>query len=593
MIEIGYWDGWKTDFNYRLKARFPDVECFISAREKQRKSNRYIQFSSAYRLGFNTGRANEGIHYEYFNGCLYLHIEDSKLKDIAEFLRQKTRDNEKYIWERNSWGIEGHCYKKDAKIDNEEQLFNELEEMMHLFNPLLVQAMNECQIEQSDAPYTKECIFRNLESDCDEDVFCRPMNIKELMSYNLTIPDYQRDYCWENEQIVSLFESLKDLSETKTTHHLGTIILHKSDDGKLNIIDGQQRLITLTLLLRELGYKEQLPILKQEFRSENAIKHIANTKYVLRELSKRLHTDKCKLANIVAEHIAFSVLVLQKNNLDLAYTFFSNQNSRGVPLTDYDILKAHHLRYINVDVQAEHLAKRWNKLTTEGDGCDNRNNLSITLGTHLYRLRMWMRCNDFDDRAKWKVKKEFSAAPIMSSIPPFGENFSYNEKIQGGAHFFSYSEKFVNSYRDFKQTPQYVALNTYVNWGAHRRYADVIETILFAYYLKFGTQYLSEALYCISGIMADHRYDNRRALMCTILEWANQSKMVLMVDQASSPTFFLAEAVSNIRKSGLDLLENDIRTHFWQCLQKMFDSLDDYTEEVIYHKIIEEYEIRH
>ena len=99
----------------------------------------------------------------------------------------------------------------------------------------------------------------------------------------------------------------------------------KSDDGKLNIIDGQQRLITLTLLLRELGYKEQLPILKQEFRSENAIKHIANTKYVLRELSKRLHTDKFKLANIVAEHIAFSVLVLQKNNLDLAYTFFSNQ----------------------------------------------------------------------------------------------------------------------------------------------------------------------------------------------------------------------------------------------------------------------------
>lgn len=591
MIDIGFWDSWKTGFAQRLKAKLPDVDCYISASYRQWKAHRYIQFSSAYKDGFIAGRANGGIHYEYSNGKLYLHIEDSKLKNIADFLRRKTRNYEEYyLWERNRWGIIGHCRKK-VKIDSEEQLFCELEEMMRLFNPLLIQAMSECQIEKSNAPYTKECIFRDLESACDEDVFCCSMKLEDLMSYNLTIPDYQRDYCWENEQIVSLFESIKELAVIKTAHHLGTIILHKSDNGNLNIIDGQQRLVTLTLLLRELGYGGQLPLLKQEFISENAINHIANTKHVLSALSSRLHTDKGILANSLAECITFSILVLQKDNLDLAYTFFSNQNSRGVPLTDYDILKAHHLRYIHVDAQAEHLAKRWNKLVTEGEGCDKRNGLSITLGAHLYRLRMWMRCNDFDESSKWRVKKEFSAAPVMLSIPPFGENFSYNEKIQGGTHFFNYSDKFVSAYGNFKQTPQYVALNTSVNWGAHRRYADVIETLLFAYYLKFGTQYLSEALYCISGIMADHRYSNARALTSKILEWANRSKIVLMIDQASSPTFFLAEALSHITKSGLDLLENDIRTRFWSCLRNMFSSLDDYTEEVIYHKIIEEYEI--
>lgn len=590
MIDIGYWESWKTEFRHRLKDKFPDVDCYISASKKQWKSNRYIQFSSAYKQGFVEGRANGDIHYEYIDGKLYLHIEDSKLKNIADFLRRKTRNDKEYTWERNSWGIVGHC-KMNVAIDNENELFCELEKMMSRFNPLLLQAMNECGIEESNAPYTKECIFDDLESPCDEDVFCRTMNLVELNRYNLTIPEYQRDYCWENEQIVNLFKSVMTLAETKISYHLGTIILHKSDDGKLNIIDGQQRLITLTLLLRELGYEGQLPLLKQKFRSENAINHIANTKYVLNSLSSRLHTDKGNLSNKLAECITFSVLILQKNNLDLAYTFFSNQNSRGVPLTDYDILKAHHLRYINVDAQAEHLAKRWNKLTSEGDGCDKRNNLSITLGTHLFRLRMWMRCNNFDDSAKWKVKKEFSAAPIMLSIPPFGESFSYNEKIQGGTHFFSYSDKFVSTYSEFKRTPQYIALNTFVNWGAHRRYADVIETLLFAYYLKFGTQYLSEALYCISGIMADHRYANVRALMSKVLDWANKSKVVLMIDQASSPTFFLAEAISHISKSGLDLLENDIRTRFWSCLRNMFSSLDDYTEEVIHHKIIEEYEI--
>ena len=54
-----------------------------------------------------------------------------------------------------------------------------------------------------------------------------------------------------------------------------------------------------------------------------------------------------------------------------------------------------------------------------------------------------------------------------------------------------------------------------------------------------------------------------------------------MIDQASSPTFFLAEALSHITKSGLDLLENDIRTRFWSCLRNMFSSLDDYTQDTI------------
>lgn len=590
MIEIGFWDDWKQSFNSRLKERFPDVLCYISARYKEWKANRYIQFSSAYKEGFIEGRANNGIHYEYYNGQLYLHIEDSKLKEIADFLRKKTRDNKEYTWERNWWGIIGHC-KKDVHIDNEEQLFQELEEMMQLFNPLLDQARTKCNIEKSNAPYTKECTFDSLVSDCGEDVFCRSMTLSELMSYNLTIPDYQRDYCWENEQIQTLFESIKGISDKKTFYHLGTIILHKNEQGYLNIIDGQQRLVTLTLMLRELGYEGQLPLLKQHFYSENAINHVANTKYVWKNILSRLHTDKGLFATYLSECLSFSVLVLQKDNLDLAYTFFSNQNSRGVPLTDYDILKAHHLRYIHVDAQAEHLAKRWNKLTSDGGGCEERNNLSVTLGVHLYRLRKWMRHSEVDESLKWKIKKEFSAAPIMISIPPFGENFTYNEKIQGGAHFFAYSDKFVDHFESFAKTSQYRALNRYVNWEAHKRYADVIETLLFAYYLKFGTQYLSEALYCISGIMADHRYKNARAIMSKILEWANQSKIVFMIDQASSPTFFLAEALMQIRESGLDLLENDIRARFWMCLKNMFSSLEDYSEDVIRKKITEEYEI--
>ena len=64
---------------------------------------------------------------------------------------------------------------------------------------------------------------------------------------------------------------------------------------------------------------------------------------------------------------------------------------------------------------------------------------------------------------------------------------------------------------------------------------------MFGYFIKFGHQYLSEALFCIAGIMAQHRYSATRAIFYKIREFAKDSEIIMMIDQASSPTFFLAE----------------------------------------------------
>ena len=115
----------------------------------------------------------------------------------------------------------------------------------------------------------------------------------------------------------------------------------------------------------------------------------------------------------------------------MAYTFFSNENSKGVPLTDYDLLKAHHLRFVFNEKQAEHLASKWNTMTSL-----KYRQLDSTLSVHLFRLRKWMRKRDYDAAEKHRTKEEFSAAQIIPEIPPFGEQFEYYEKIQGGTHFF-------------------------------------------------------------------------------------------------------------------------------------------------------------
>ena len=130
-------------------------------------------------------------------------------------------------------------------------------------------------------------------------------------------------------------------SEGEAPYRLGTIILHarsKEDaqDKVYDIIDGQQRLVTLALLLSELGVKTSL--LKEKFPSKQSIEYIAYNKHLIRRYIKRYQPNVGGGVEKLLKQIEFSVLLLQDTPIDLAYTFFSNQNSRGVALSDYDLI---------------------------------------------------------------------------------------------------------------------------------------------------------------------------------------------------------------------------------------------------------------
>lgn len=149
--------------------------------------------------------------------------------------------------------------------------------------------------------------------------------MKEVFDLKLVIPDYQRIYCWEEKNITALWNNLKKMPEDQD-YHLGSIILQNMENG-YHIIDGQQRLVTLTLCLRALGYEGNMPLLAQRFESKEACENIANAKYVISGLVKYDLTANSLLLKKILSHLSFSVLILNSQNLDLAYTFFSNQNS--------------------------------------------------------------------------------------------------------------------------------------------------------------------------------------------------------------------------------------------------------------------------
>lgn len=73
--------------------------------------------------------------------------------------------------------------------------------------------------------------------------------------YAFRIPDYQRPYAWRREHAEQLLEDLAEALESGTDepYFLGSIVLVKDpDESQADVIDGQQRLTTLTILLAVL-----------------------------------------------------------------------------------------------------------------------------------------------------------------------------------------------------------------------------------------------------------------------------------------------------------------------------------------------------
>jgi hypothetical protein len=66
------------------------------------------------------------------------------------------------------------------------------------------------------------------------------------------IPDYQRGYSWEKEQLEDLKKDIENVFERDHKHFTGTIVAAKTGPDLFDIVDGQQRLTTLVILISEI-----------------------------------------------------------------------------------------------------------------------------------------------------------------------------------------------------------------------------------------------------------------------------------------------------------------------------------------------------
>lgn len=477
-----------------------------------------------------------------------------KYNDLLEYLINETQDMPGIEWDEND------CkFHFAAQPTTEQQTFDSLHFFIDTFNQLI----------HAFETHTEDTKTRCLETidpyiEAKGKVELHEMSLCNVLQLPLRIPVYQRVYCWEEENVKQLlddiFEFFSNDTQGNAKYRLGTIILHRNEK-RYDIIDGQQRLVTLAITLSCLCIK--CGLLNEKFVASKSIDYLRYNKYLIDLYIKRnAKRNKKFYADNFLERVDFSVLILQNTSLDLAYTFFSTANSRGVALTDYDLLKAHHLRYIptSFSLQSKRAARVWNKMIENGrkqKEADRRADYEELLDTYLYRLRRWVRRESgMSSDADHHIKKEFEAAPIISELPPFGEHFDFYEPIQGGTHFFAFTERYMRCYSQFIATEEVKALRRHIYGGTNLWYRDVIEALLFGYYQKFGGICMADALMVIMRIVLQHRYDSKRAEESSILEFVTGKEIIIAIQQATSPTFFLAEEWNIIKEMSYPPLKN-------------------------------------
>jgi hypothetical protein len=204
--------------------------------------------------------------------------------------------------------------------------------------------------------------------------------LKEMI---ITIPDFQRSYVWDNENLQKLIDDFEEfLLRDKNEYYMGTILLYK-DGEKYEIIDGQQRITTLTILFNVLN--NEFPTNFQlAFSSQDSINNIIKAKIYFDK-----NKEKINHIQDICNKLKFTVITTQSQ--DEAFTFFDTQNSRGVKLKAIDLLKAHHLRAINDNEKQRVSAKKWEKVenTKKGFIRENSDFIDELFKYILYRSRVW------------------------------------------------------------------------------------------------------------------------------------------------------------------------------------------------------------
>jgi hypothetical protein len=284
---------------------------------------------------------------------------------------------------------------------------------------------------------------------------------------DIRVPPFQRAYAWEDEETEILIKDLLEAFRAGTMYFLGAIVvIRPKNRGPSDVVDGQQRLTTLTILMavmRDLfvspdeqalmhsmiGHETMSMIFgggerwritlnsndtpffrrfvqeRKATRDQDAIREAART--AASESQTRLAAAVTQMYDYISdmsdeERSRFalwlmddvSIVRVRVSEYSIAYKVFQSLNFRGKPLSDHDILKNALFERAGFTAQeAREQSERWNRYT-------NR------LGDRGFG-DMWKQVRSIYDREGVGEMVE----ALIAAISPQGFSAFLNERLPG------------------------------------------------------------------------------------------------------------------------------------------------------------------
>ena len=207
------------------------------------------------------------------------------------------------------------------------------------------------------------------------------LNVQALFQnkQNYIIPMYQRNYAWGEKEIDQLILDIQDYQDENKKYYIGTLVVYERSDETYEIIDGQQRFTTLTLLaicLKRLSKEEKdVPDMawfnqfNLDFESRpkssltfqallrgDHLQHLRSSAYnadlvqgfeLLQQAIQKMrqHSNLNGFCKYLFENVVITQVAVPKDT-DLNH-YFEVMNNRGEQLEKHEILKAKLMSVLN------------------------------------------------------------------------------------------------------------------------------------------------------------------------------------------------------------------------------------------------------
>lgn len=340
------------------------------------------------------------------------------------------------------------------------------------------------------------------------------ISIEELLKLNLAIPDYQRPYKWSNKNISDLLEDV-DTAIVEAdkyagfNYRVGTIILHE-DNGILNIVDGQQRIISLILLNLYLFPAFCCTLLTWNFNDKVSQSNIHKNAVFIRDWFS-LKSDGYKSEVLLALKDTLEVVVIQVNKIHEAFQLFDSQNTRGKALNPHDLLKAYHLRAMkNYPYEMQHVVTKWQAVKTKS--------IRELFDLYLFPVWNWSRC---------EKTRNFTANEI-DTYKGIAENsyYTYAKRAKKAMPYFQMTEPFVEGEDFFNMVVHYLELlsNVKEEIAENENFKKIFEIL--GKYDSSGFNYSKNLFFCALMCYYDKFHNFDEQAVKKLFTWA----MMLRVD---------------------------------------------------------------